>query len=181
MLTSEQLLKKICQGKQKAKDRCYKYNITPDVDDENWCDAIFEARDRGIPIASFGDTRDKTVLHAGHFGYNFDYFWGRGTWGDSCWTYSVKKTKKYESDTSEEDCFDVDDETIIKGTNELVAVGKHLLTLGLQVWIVNVSGSGKGHLSTIPNYLTADFEYKYEHFNQDYVLFVFNFNPEDYC
>lgn len=68
-----QLLKQICAGKIQARDDYSKYVSTPDHDDSDWGDAVQEARCRGVPIAAFGDTKDKTVLHPGHLGYNFTY------------------------------------------------------------------------------------------------------------
>ena len=162
LLTVEQLLKKICQGKEEAGDEYYKYNITPDIDDGGWHDNFLRESGNGLPVGCFGDTPDKIVLHPGHLDYDFDYKWGRGSWCDYCW-------------------YTEDRETIIKGTNILITVGKYLLTLGYVVWIVNVSDNVKDHSLPDLTLLTNDFEYKYRYPWIDIVLFVFHFNHEKYC
>ena len=76
-IKASQLLQRICANKVASKDPNHPYVLTP-AKDYCWNDAIEEARDRGISIKTFGDTADKIVLHPGHLGYEFNYFWGRG-------------------------------------------------------------------------------------------------------
>ena len=43
-------------------------------------------RDSDFYMEAFGDTSDKIVIHPGHFGWPFDYTWGRGLWSsETCW------------------------------------------------------------------------------------------------
>lgn len=155
------LLRQICQGKRNAGDNYSKYVSTPDHDDSDWNDAVQEARCRGVPIAAFGDTKDKTVLHPGHLGYNFTYHWGNGTWtSQTCWDYD-----------------DTDKDERKKGNDELTEIGKELIRLGYTVWVAQISGSGKGYLST-EVYPLEEEENNYNH--EDRVLFVFDFNASKY-
>ncbi len=123
-----ELLQRICTNKVARNDPVYRWNLTPD---EGWCDTVEEARERGISIKAFGDTHDKIVLHPGHLGYKFNYFWGQGTWSKRrCWDKDVK------SDDRE------------KANNELWVLARELTELKYVVWIVLPSGNEKGYLST---------------------------------
>src|SRR5581483_7227693 len=148
----------ICKGKIQAHDDYNKYSLTPDHDDEDWHDAVKEARGRGIPIAAFGDTKDKIVLHPGHLGYDFTYHWGRGDWtSEGCWDHNSHNK-----------------DTINKINDELREIGNKLINLGYVVWIAHISGSCKGYLST--NVYPLKEEERDDYAN-DVVLFVFGFNP----
>lgn len=159
------LLKRICVGKIKAKDDVAQYTITH-PNNGDWYDAIEEARGRGVSIKAFGDTSDKVVLHPGHLGHEFDYFWGAGHWSSTnCWDEDADKEKAH---------------------NELWAVAKELVELKYVVWIVLPSGNSKGYLSTKilkkaqwKKYTSLD-EILVDHGSQDAVLFVFKFNPQKY-
>jgi hypothetical protein len=128
----KKLLAWILKGKAEAKDPVFKYSITPDSDDGGWYDAVQEARDHGIPIASFGDTSDKQVLHPGHLGYKFDYFWGREFWSSSsCWDDEEAREKDKQ-----------------KAHIALFKIAHILHKQGKKVWIVLPNGNDKGYLST---------------------------------
>ena len=149
------LMNKILTGKIKADDKINRYSITPQADDYGWGDAIEEGRGYGIPIASFGDTSDKIVLHPGHLGYNFNYFWGKGSWGSG-------------------DCFyDIDYEKKLQANNELASVGQYLIKMGYKVNVCSPSGSEKGYLSTE----LMEIE-DIENNDNDFVLFVYGLTIE---
>ncbi len=177
------LLKEVCQSKIKSNDRRCCYCITPN---DGWYDAVDEARGHGISIKCFGDTLDKVVIHPGHMGYKFDYHWGKGEWtSQSCWEITIRTYDKY--DDMQVTYETVDSEIINKANFELVKFGTYLVSLGYCVWFVNISGDGKGHLSTTienleinsdPNIILKNSLESY--CERDKVLFVFNFNPNKY-
>jgi hypothetical protein len=161
------LLNHIIRCKEEGEDKLHEYSVTPGADDPGWDDAVEEGRGHGIPIASFGDTMDKVVLHPGHLGYKFDYFWGRDFWSsDSCW----------DEETSERD--------LAKSNKALWQIARELHELKYQVWIVLPSGNGKGYLST--RVLESSEWMKYESLDElmdefhrtDVVLFVFGDLPD---
>jgi hypothetical protein len=166
------LLKEICTGKVKAKDNFEKCCLT-DANNGAWNDAIKEARGSGVSIKSFCDTQDKVVLHPGHLGYDFDYYWGRSYWSrEDCWDINVNNIKREEAN------------------NKLWILMKELTQLQYEVWVVFPSGCDKGYLST---YLFDGEEHK--RFNSldellhelpqpqldEMVLFVFGLDPELYA
>jgi hypothetical protein len=125
------LLNHIIRCKEEGEDKLHEYSVTPRADDPGWDDAVEDGRGHGIPIASFGDTMDKVVLHPGHLGYKFDYFWGRGHWSsESCW----------DKEASERD--------VVKSNKALWRIAHELRELKYFVWIVLPSGNDKGYLST---------------------------------
>lgn len=161
---SKELFIQLLKGKLEAKDKYYPYSLTPDGDEFD--DAVYEARDHGIPIASFGDTKDKMVFHPGHLGYTFKYYWGNESWGDnSCW----------------------DDETPEEKINE---VNKSLFAIvpyfnHHEVKLCDVGGSCKGYLST--NVYDSDEFRTFEAFSENsnsghqppnLVLFVYGITSE---
>jgi hypothetical protein len=160
-IINKKMFEELIKGKLEAGDVMNSYSITADY---GWGDAVMEARERGVPIASFGDTSDKRVFHAGHLGYyKFDYYWGRGSWGsDYCW----------ENATKEED--------LIKGVNaDLLEMAKKFKEYGHKVKICFPSGNGKGYLSTIIiDYPITESEKDQFEWGQkqiyDMVLFVYN-------
>ena len=139
----------IITNKKIANDIYHKYCTTPDVNEGDWNDAVLEARGHGIPIASFGDTLDKIVLHAGHLKYKFDYMFGRDTWGDDMWEEVTNDDKKK------------------KVRERLLNIGKQLLEK-YTIYAVTIHGSCKGYLSTTFNLINKDTEL--ENFD---VLFVY--------
>ena len=90
-----------------------------------------EERGHGVPIAAFGDTLDKVVLHPGHLGYKFNYIWGAGKWYGECWDVGVKDEEKR------------------KANEQLWDVAQVLVELGYEVWLVLPFGDMKGYLSTV--------------------------------
>lgn len=115
-------------AKLASEDPMEEYTITPSEDDD-WGDAVREARGHGIPIACFGDTSDKLVLHAGHLGHEFDYPWGREYWTDEAgWDDKVPK------------------ETKRTAMYELLLLARFLAPT-FPVKVLRVRGTGKGYLS----------------------------------
>lgn len=150
----EEIVKKCFTNKLASNDTYNHYALTPDENDEGWRSAIVEARGYGIPIASFGDTRDKLVLHPGHLGYNFDYYWGNGSWSDStCWNEFTEEIGDAYDDLQEIGNF-------LEGTEKFT------------VSYCNVSGSCKGYLST--DFLWGCRENEVS----DIVLFVYGLTTE---
>lgn len=122
-------VKNILKNKESANDFVHKYNVTPDIDDNGWNEAIYEARSYGIPQASFSDTSDKKVITPKHLGYDkFNYHW-KTTW------------------TSEE-CWEADDDEIIKANTELLSFAKIMHDSGYKIYIVHPCGWGDGALDT---------------------------------
>ena len=140
-----------------------RYNVTPPAYD--FYGAVEEARGFGIPIASFGNTRDKIVIHPGHLGYNFNYFWGQGHWASaSCWDVSQdSETEERQNDAS----------------RFLDALALYLQKeRRMKVWRVWPSGNDKGHLSTrICKGAVLDKDDKDLQCDTEKVLFVFLQNP----
>ena len=136
--------------------RIYEFSITPPKSHPSWKDVIFEARGRGIPIASFGNTQDKIVIHPGNIHeiidcdtYDFSYFWGEGIWGSQdCW--SEKESPKRR-----------------KQARFLLDLLKDYLEreLKLKVLYCIPKGNEKGYLSTIVSENIEE--------NDNAVLFVF--------
>ncbi len=139
--------------------------VVGNMRDYDWYDAVLEARDHGVPIALFGNTRDKIVITPRHLGHHkFAYTWGTGQWtSESCWPEWVSEEKR-------------------------IAVNRHLLHMGEvlskfhNVYLVRVSGNEKGYLSTgyinvatqESNVRLADTDAFLHHFSDDdLVLFVF--------
>jgi len=149
-------VKNILKNKNDANDYINRFAITPEIDDYGWYDAIYEARECGIPHASFGDTSDKKVITPYHLGYtHFEYHWSHSWTSQPCWV-------------------DADADEVIKANKELIEFATILNHNGYKVYIVHPSGCGKGYLSTrlytIESYNDDDDEWKYE---SDLVLFVY--------
>lgn len=126
------LIRLILKGKEQAGDTVKQWCLTPDPADASWTDAVYEARASGIPIASFGDTKDKVVLHPGHLGYPFRYFWGQGSWSSAdCWD------EKLTSDVEK-----------ILVNRYLLRIANAFRTRGRTAWVVFPSGDDKGYLCT---------------------------------
>lgn len=159
-MTTTTDIQKILQNKKNDNDDVYEYNLTPEYDDDAWCDAIMEARGSGVPHASFCDTKDKFVLTPEHLGYEeFVYYWLNG-WADyDCWTALDMKANN---------------STIVQANKDLVEVGKKLLPFA-KVVVCFPSGSGKGYISCILKLLDSDSSYEsiQEDFRDDMVLFVY--------
>ena len=151
--------RKILLGKLNADDIQYPYFVTPPIDDDGWTEAVEEARGYGISIASFGDTSDKIVLHPGHLGYKFNYYWGNGSWGDSPCFY-------------EEDI-----DIIFEANNILISIGIGLIQKGYRIEFCSPSGTVKGYLSTkFFDFTIDDLDNLDElnvDFSKDFVLFVY--------
>lgn len=155
-----ELLVKICSNKIKSRDSIERHKLTPGLYHSGWNDAVKNARGHGISISAFGDTKDKLVLHPGHLGYNFDYYWGKNFWSSaSCWDKNVS------------------DKEITKANKELLLVGNELSQLGYTLWVVYVRGNDKGYLTTYPFDINNCIK---EQLSYDRVLFVFDFYPNKY-
>lgn len=137
--------------------RCY--CLTPSIESINSAEAIDEGRGYGIPIATFGHTRDKLVIHPGHFGFNYDYFWGskRGGWSESsCWDKSETDDHKKEA------------------SRQLFQVAQHATKRNIDVWCVAPCGTCKGYL------VSSAWRFDGKEFSDGVVLFVFvTTTPED--
>lgn len=151
----------IFEHKLNTTTRSYPYDHTPHLL-EYWNGTLQEAQGHGISISSFGDTSDKIVLHPGHLGYIYNYYWGDGYWGDtSCWNL-----------TSED--------IIYKANQELYNLGLNL-NKTYTVWLFHPSGSSQGHLHSfyydfhkLPNSYDEFIQSRY--YCDDFVLFIFGLN-----
>lgn len=154
--------------------------VTPNLNDPGWNDAVLEARDRGVPIAAFGDTADKIVIHPGHLGYGgFDYFWGHGHWSrESCWFTDSKSSIDEGNGQIDHRVLANRRDTATHANQRLYHIGQ-LLAGVVRVWMVHPSGNNKGYLSCELREL--DPEQSFDHFIKtvsaddcdDWVLFVY--------
>ena len=152
----------IFNGKLKSGDERDLYSKTPHPYSFEWQNTIKEARGGGIKVAAFGDTKDKLVLHPGHLGYPFDYSWGRGMWGGDCW--------------------DATREQISEANARIFDIAKKL-SEHYSTYLVNVSGTGKGYLSTelfdatLADTTFEEFAEK-KRIGSDLVIFVYKLTDE---
>lgn len=134
-----------------------------------WSDAVLEARDHGISIRAFGNTRNKTVIHPGYMGVPFNYYWGKGSWSsESCFDDEVCYEERVNANTR------------LYSLAQLITEGSEEKKCSIRVRFVKILGSGKGHLSNIllRVNLGVDFQTFIEQsavdMDDDYVIFVYH-------
>jgi len=127
---------------------------------KEWNDAIYEAREHGIPLSSFCDTLDKFVITPADLGYGFDYIFADDNWGcaDACYKDMILADK-------------------IKAYDELVDIAK-ILNKKCHVSAVFIDGDGRGYLVTEFRHAVDGFRYKT---NEDKKYVVENHNVVLFC
>jgi hypothetical protein len=121
-------LKLAIKNKLESKDHFFKYILTPSIEDLESAQSIYEAREDGISIYSFGDTSDKVVITPAHLGYKYSYTAKDGVWGDS----------DYDSDLEEEEV-----------NKKMFYLAKEIINLGYKVWMVDDNIDGRGYLNAV--------------------------------
>src|SRR4051794_21518533 len=81
----------ILDRKRSSNDQRSPYIITPPPN--KWKRILRDGNfEQSLFIEALGDTSDKIVIHPGHFGWSFDYAWGRDLWSsETCWDNDQEK------------------------------------------------------------------------------------------
>lgn len=119
-------LKKAIQSKLESNDPIFYHYLTPSFDEFEAAQAIYEAREYGISIRAFGDTKDKVVITPKNLGFYYSYTPREGIWGDSDYNW----------------------DDLENANKEMFYLAQEIIKLGFKVWMVSDDMDGRGYIDT---------------------------------